>query len=267
MQDSRQQRDDRLFLLSGGSLGAILLGMMLVPVRDLTTASNFTFLFLALTIVVAEYGGRGAALATAVCSALSLNFFLTKPYLSLQIEGKDDLIAFAGLGGCGLIAAALASERGQRTTDIEGARRHLALLRAAVADLQDGSPMEQRLQQVLQATVKGVPLAAAVVRDERGYLVASADRADEMRPVPGLVLAPDTLLPVGADEHTLVRELPLPRDGGRIPLGATDRPLAWLDVWGTRMPVDASSRRALSDLARLLSLSLAKRPTIPGAAR
>lgn len=267
MEDSGPDRDDRFFFLAGGSLGAILLGMVLVPARSLTTPSNFTFLFLALTIVVAELGGRGAALATAVCSALSLNFFLTKPYLSLQIEGKDDLIAFAGLGVCGLIAAALGSERGKRITGSEGARKHLDLLRTALAELQGGSALGPRLSRVLHSAAKTIPLAAAVVRDERGYLVASSERADEMRPVPDSVLVPDTLLPADADPRALDRDQALPRAGGRIALGCPDLPCAFLDVWGNRTPVDASSRRALSDLARLVSLFLAKRPAAPGNAR
>ena len=105
--------DDSLIYLGGGPIAAILLGMLLVLVRDVTTASNFTFLFLALIIVVAEFGGRRATLATAVASALSLDFFLTQPYLRLEIQDKHDVIAFFGLAGCGLLAATLASRRGR----------------------------------------------------------------------------------------------------------------------------------------------------------
>jgi K+-sensing histidine kinase KdpD len=61
------------------ALAAILLGMALVPFRALTSASNFAFVFMALTIVVAEFGGRWASVATVVCSGLSLDFFLTRP--------------------------------------------------------------------------------------------------------------------------------------------------------------------------------------------
>ena len=61
--------------LGVGPLVAILLGVALMPLRSFTTASNFTFAFMALTILVAEYGGRRAAVATALCSALSLDFF------------------------------------------------------------------------------------------------------------------------------------------------------------------------------------------------
>jgi len=108
---------DRLFYLGVGPLAAVLLGVVLVPVRGFTTASNFTFVFLALTIVVAEFGGRTAAVATAVASTLSLDFFLTQPYLRLEIHDKHDVIAFLGLAGCGLLSAFLASRRrpGSRT--------------------------------------------------------------------------------------------------------------------------------------------------------
>ena len=106
---------ERLFYLGVGPLAAIVLGMALVPLRDVTTASNFTFVFLVLTIVVAEFGGRGPALATALVSALSLDFFLTQPYLRLSIEAKDDIIAFVGLAVCGLVAAALGSPRSEGT--------------------------------------------------------------------------------------------------------------------------------------------------------
>src|SRR5215510_9345286 len=94
-----------LVYMGAGPLAAILLGMALVPLRGFTTASNFTFLFLALTILVGEFGGRTAALATAVASALSLDFFLTEPYLHLSIDSKHDVIACLGLAGCGILAA------------------------------------------------------------------------------------------------------------------------------------------------------------------
>jgi K+-sensing histidine kinase KdpD len=106
--------DDRLFYRGAGPLAAILLGMVLMPLRGVTTASNLSFAFIALTLVVSRVGGRWAAVATALVSALSLNFFLTQPYLHLAIHDKDDLIAFVGLAACGLIAASLGPHRGRR---------------------------------------------------------------------------------------------------------------------------------------------------------
>jgi two-component system, OmpR family, sensor histidine kinase KdpD len=88
-----------------GSLGAFALAFALVPLRTVTSASNLAFAFLIRTIVVAEVGGRAAALVTAVMSALGLNFFLTEPYLTLNVDKPDDIVAFVALAVSGLIAA------------------------------------------------------------------------------------------------------------------------------------------------------------------
>ena len=107
--------EDKLIYLAMGPLAAIGLGIALIPFRDAVIASNFTFPFIILTIVVAEFGGRRAAVATALISALSLDFFLTQPYLRLTIHGKHDITAFLGLTACGLVAAALRTRRDRVT--------------------------------------------------------------------------------------------------------------------------------------------------------
>ena len=121
---------DDLILLSAGPLAAILLGVALVPFRGRTPAANFTFLFMALTILVAEFGGRAAAVATALFSALSLNFFLTQPYLRFTIVPPDEIVAFIGLAACGLLAAAFGSRHGRRVADSRAARDQVRLLHA-----------------------------------------------------------------------------------------------------------------------------------------
>jgi K+-sensing histidine kinase KdpD len=60
---------------------------------------------------VAEFGGNAAALTGALVSTLSLDFFLTKPYLSLALTGKHDVATFLELLACGLVAAALGARR------------------------------------------------------------------------------------------------------------------------------------------------------------
>jgi K+-sensing histidine kinase KdpD len=105
---------DRTVYIAMGPLAAILLGFALIPLREIVIASNLTFVFIILTILVADYGGRAAAITTAIVSALSLDFFLTKPYLRLTIQGKHDITAFLGLAACGLVVAALASRRDRR---------------------------------------------------------------------------------------------------------------------------------------------------------
>jgi hypothetical protein len=47
-----------LFYLPGGVIAAILLGMALIPLREMTHAGNFIFAFVILIIVAGERGGR-----------------------------------------------------------------------------------------------------------------------------------------------------------------------------------------------------------------
>ena len=156
-----------LIYLAGGPLAAIILGMGLSPLRTLTPASNFAFVFMALTIVVAEFGGRRAAVATALTSALSLDFFLTQPYLRLTIEDKHDIIAFVGLAVCGLIAAAFGSQRSRRTVDLERANIHLDLLHLSLRRVEEAGPPETALADVVKAVRGALPVSAVVVRDAR----------------------------------------------------------------------------------------------------
>ena len=164
-----QGNGDRLFYLGLGPMAAILLGVGLMPLRGLTVASNFTFAFVALTIVAGELGGRGPALATALVSVLSLDFFLTTPYLHLAIQDKDDVIAFLGLALCGLLAAALGSSRRERLL----AGRQIGLLHAALREGASAGPVDSGLQQLVDARTRSVP-AGGDRRPRRGRKAARA---------------------------------------------------------------------------------------------
>ena len=238
------QRD--LVYVGVGPLAAILIGMALVPFRDFTSASNFTFVFLALIILVAELGGRAAALLTAVTAALSLNFFLTQPYLRLTIHSRDDVIAFAGLGACGLLAAALGAQRSRRKQDLEAARRHLQLLHVTLSQVEVAGPVEPALGRVLNALKGAIPLSAAVIRDGRNHVVAASDQAWS-HPVPERTIRDETLL---APDATF------PSEGGRLALVAANRQVGWLDVWGDGSPARADARQALTDVGRLIAVRL-----------
>jgi two-component system, OmpR family, sensor histidine kinase KdpD len=239
-------REDSLASLAFGTLAAIALGVALIPLRGLTTASNLAFVFLALTIVVGHTGGRWPAVATALVSALSLNFFLTRPYLTLAIHGQDDVIAFAGLAACGLVAAALGSRQAVGLTR----RRELDVVDAALARLALG-PADAHLQEVLDSAQFAFPLAAIALRDASGRIVAAAgDRTKLTTPEP----APESPIPgsaatLGAE----VRATPLPIDGRRLPLVVGRQNVGSLDLWGNGRPAHEETRRALQSLAHVLA--------------
>ena len=107
-------------------------------------------MFVAFTIIVAELGGRQAVLLTALVSAMSLNFFLTEPYLTLTISKPDDVIAFLTLAACGLIAAASGTRR-ERWSAVAGrAGKELAVLSGLVEQVRDGIPQAQGYSRTLE---------------------------------------------------------------------------------------------------------------------
>jgi len=250
------QHDTRDLLISAiGPILAILLGMVLVPFRTYTSASNFTFLFLILTILIAEYGGRRAAFATALCSALSLDFFLTQPYMQLMIKSSHDIAAFGGLALCGFLVATFGAQRGEKALDLTSAREQLDLLHSAVSGLADATQVEFHLRTLLDAASGCAPLEAAAIRDENNHtLAALADGADPTA-IPIQILSPYTLFPRGSDTE-YPQNLPLPKEGARIPLLVENRQVGWLDLWGKEAQINAGVRRTLSDVAFLLGRML-----------
>lgn len=248
---------DRLIYLAMGSLAAIVLGIALIPFRDATSASNFTLPFLVLTIVVAEFGGRWAAAATAVTSGLSLDFFLTQPYLRLAIQDKHDIIAFVSLMVCGLVVATLGSKRGERIADLRTTRRQQDTLHTALMELERGAEIAHSAGRLLDACRSALPLAAIVLRDNHNRVIVARPDA---RPVPRILLQPDSLLLSGAtgSDHPLLQPaISLPPEGGRLALRVQQRQVGWLDLWGRDAAPSADASRTLSDLARVLAAILA----------
>lgn len=246
---------ETMFYLPGGPLAAIALGMILFPVRGVTNAANFTFLFLALIIVMAELGGRAAAIATAAVSALSLDFFLTEPYLSLRIEGRHDLIAFLGLMLCGLVAAEMGARSRERQQRLCAARARLDLLHAALAEA--GAPLDAGAVEALLRTVREeTPITGAVLRNAAGAVVAAVPGEHASRPSPATTIPADRL-PAGTLEGSADPGPPLPPDGVRLSLVTGGRQVGWLDLWGDGQPAGFEVRRVLADLGRALAWHLA----------
>ncbi len=86
-------------------LGLPLLTIALVPVRSSLAAESKLLIYLLAVVVVAVLGGLVPALLAAVASFLLVNWFLTPPYYTLEVENRTaaiDLFVF-------VVAAALVS--------------------------------------------------------------------------------------------------------------------------------------------------------------
>jgi K+-sensing histidine kinase KdpD len=115
-------RPDR-WILAAAIVAPIALSAALIPWRDrLDTADNALFLVVVI-VAVASTGRRGAAALAALVSALSFDFFLTRPYYSLRITRDQDLITEILLLVVGLAVGELAA-RGRRHRDEAWQGRH-----------------------------------------------------------------------------------------------------------------------------------------------
>jgi len=248
----RRADDIRVWMVTG-ALGSMALAIALIPLRPVVAASNLAFVFMALTIIVAELGGRGPALVTALVSAMSLNFFLTEPYLTLAISKTDDVIAFFALAACGLIAAAFGRRR-ERLSEVVGrADRELAVLARLVERARGGRPLDGRLQE-LRAEFD---LGGLVLRDESGSVLVAVPPEAGSRPAPRLTLSPDTLFAIDdASPRIGVKGLRLPEGGGRLTLQTARGPVS-LDLWeGNDQGFGRDESRTLAIAASILGLGM-----------
>lgn len=244
--------DIRVWIVTG-ALGSMVLAIALIPLRTLVAASNLAFVFMAFTIIVAELGGRGPALVTALVSAMSLNFFLTVPYLTLSITKREDVIAFFALAACGLIAAAFGRRRERLSEAVGRADRELAILNRLVERARSGRPLDGQLQDLRTE----FDLGGLVLREASGRVLAAAPSDAGSRPTPRLALSSDTLFAVDDVSPRIgTKGLRLPEGGGRLTL-QTARGAVSLDLWeGNDQGFGQDESRTLAIAVSLLGLGM-----------
>jgi hypothetical protein len=124
---------DRWILLAAVVV-PVVTALLLTPWRaSLDTADNALFLVVAI-VAVASTGRRLAAAVAAIVSALSFDYFLTRPYLSFRIERRTDLITEILLLVVGLIVGELAA-RGRTHRDAAWQGHHQLALLHSVTEL------------------------------------------------------------------------------------------------------------------------------------
>jgi two-component system sensor histidine kinase KdpD len=248
----RRADDIRVWMVTG-ALGSMALAIALVPLRTMVAASNLAFVFLAFTIIVAELGGRGPALVTALVSAMSLNFFLTEPYLTLAISKTDDVIAFFALAACGIIAAAFGQRRERLSEAVGRTDRELAILGRLVERARGGRSLESLLQDLKTE----FDLGGLVLREASGRVLAAVPPDAGSRPAPRLELRSDTLFAVDDESPRMgAKGLRLPEGGGRLTL-QTARGAVTLDLWeGNDQGFGRDESRTLAIAASILGLGM-----------
>lgn len=229
-----------------GAAAAILTAVVLVPVRE--TAFGNTNAALVQVVVVSaagSLGGRRAGIATSVAAAMSYNFFLTRPYLSLHVAAVTDVITIGLLLVVGLVVGSFADRR----------RRTLDRLRGQT----DSTERLERIARLLVSELDHAQLCAAVaaeLRDELGL------RAARWCPVLGATGLPvlERSGWVGAAVHRYgASGYELPASGVELPVEFAGARLGAFElVPEPGVGVSGEQRRVAVALADLLASALAR---------
>jgi hypothetical protein len=142
--------DDRLVAagLGVGALGPIVVASLLVPVREHIASANTALVFVVVVVLAAALGGRWTAITAAIVSAMSFDFFLTRPYGSLKIDDTDDIIATVLLLAVGLIVGEIVvwAHRGYRQS--RRGRDEIARLHRVAEQVAGGGRADDVLESV-----------------------------------------------------------------------------------------------------------------------
>jgi len=220
-----------------GGLGPILVAALLVPLRQEIAAANLALVLVIVVVLAAAVGGRGAGAVGAVIAAVSFDFFLVEPYLSMHIESADDLETTVLLLVIGLIVGEIVV-RARRTRQV--ARR--------------GSEDIARLHQVSELAATGassdevIMTVTAALRDVLGLRDCFFERGPSIRPLPRLERNGAI---TGAHERRFVSgELSLPAESELVVLARGRQVGRFVLVADARAGVSIESRTvaiALSD--------------------
>jgi Domain of unknown function (DUF4118) len=121
-------------------VGPIAVAALLVPFRDELVSTNLALILVVVVVLAAIAGGRGPGVVAAVVAMLSFDFFLTRPYLTMNIESTDDLETAIILLVIGLIVGQLVTvARRSRGAAARGADEVARLHRVAELAAQGAS--------------------------------------------------------------------------------------------------------------------------------
>lgn len=133
----RERRHARLLAVAPGVItmavaivGPVIASASLIVFRGRLDAADNALLLVVVIVAVATSGRRLAATVAALASALSFDFFLTRPYESFRISRESDLITELLLLVVGLAVGDLAA-RGRKHRRVADQRHdHLARIHA-----------------------------------------------------------------------------------------------------------------------------------------
>jgi hypothetical protein len=158
-----------------GIPAAVGVGAVLALFRAVFDPQNAALVFMILVVAVAAIGGRAAGVVTSLAAVASFDFFMTKPYLSMTIDSRDDVETAVLLLVAALLVGTIASWG-------RSGHRRAGTARSEV----------QRIHRVAEAAVSGsVPAEViAVAQDELRQLLTLHEARFEALPTDDMRVLP-----------------------------------------------------------------------------
>jgi K+-sensing histidine kinase KdpD len=233
-----------------GLLSSLVVGALVEPFRDRIGLENIVILYLAIVIVCAAIGGRGAGLVSALAAALSYNFFFTSPYYSLRVSSAEQVLTILLLFAAGVIAAVFGRSRRRAKATEEQEEAAIELFEAVAKAAAEGGTADR-------VAVEGVRamLDARLVQVRRdGRVTAAAGEADAPDPAALTRLDPDGRMPPGTKLRVRAGGIALPVPGIVLPMARAGTEVgALVVVPGPDRGLARTVRVALAGVAHLLA--------------
>jgi Domain of unknown function (DUF4118) len=185
MRPADEREASTLVGLAVAAFGPIAVAAVLVPFRDDLDSANLALILVLVVVIAAILGGRRAGAVAAIMATLSFDFFLVRPYLSMEIESVDDIETALILLGVGLLVGQVASRgrrsrRGQEEAADAIARLHrvadLAATGAPIDDVVAAVTAELRsLLSLYDCWLEWRPFVYVMPRLERGGAINQAE--------------------------------------------------------------------------------------------
>jgi hypothetical protein len=184
--------------------GPLLAAALLVPLRDDLASANELLVFVIVVVIASAIGGWACGLLSAVVSTMAFDFFLTKPYLSFNIDRSEDVLTAVLLAAIGLIVVGL----------VEVGRRS----RVASAESRSEVTRLQRIAALIADDAEAEDVILSVEAELLG-LLSLRDCRFEVPPFESQLPRLDRTGSVeGGRRRWVGGELTLPADGVEIPV-------------------------------------------------
>jgi hypothetical protein len=122
-----------------GGLAAVVLAAGLVPLREELTGSTLALLLVLPVLLGAMTGGRLGGALTAVVAVMGFDFFLTRPYLSMQIDSSDDVEAAVVLLVVALVIGTVAASARRASDQADEGRIEIEAIHRVAEAANDGA--------------------------------------------------------------------------------------------------------------------------------